>query len=421
MNYHLGDVSDGGTPGQGDNAVGIPDISLIGANYGSALVPDDPVNYLDVGPTDDNSTDGLPLTDNVVNFEDIILFAINYAEVSLTDPHPVGGLDFSSRNAAAGAPLPHPTGWAPGAPLRDATGSVPEAPLPNPTGSAPGDPLADRSEPAPGGMPTVVLVPDPDAAPGTRSYLLQLLGDASLVQGIHAVVETSLPVGAPSDAHHEAFRAEPLGLGEGADVFFGSYEREGSLCVDVVRLGRGRTFPAPGPFARLIAGGREVAIGAAQIPALSEAVLRDSRTVAIAPGTYGSLAHFAGASLSSGHLGMKGDAAGRDGTQSETQSGTQSVTQSGIELLAAYPNPFRSSTEIRFRTAEPGPIRLRLVDVRGRRVTDAVYDFASPGEHSITWDGTNSEGRAVASGLYFVELRSGSSEARGRGSSWAKG
>ncbi len=82
LNYHLGDVSDGLTPGQGDNQVGTPDVSLLGANYGligGAVVP---VNYLDIGPTTDFSVNARPTTDNRIQFEDLILFAINYGSVS---------------------------------------------------------------------------------------------------------------------------------------------------------------------------------------------------------------------------------------------------------------------------------------------------------------------------------------------------
>ncbi|MEZ4652722.1 MAG: FlgD immunoglobulin-like domain containing protein [Candidatus Eisenbacteria bacterium] len=82
LDYHLGDVTDGTTPGNGDNEVGVDDISLLGANYGISLVPSDPLGYLDVGPTSDGSTLGLPQTDNEVDFEDLILFAINFGQVS---------------------------------------------------------------------------------------------------------------------------------------------------------------------------------------------------------------------------------------------------------------------------------------------------------------------------------------------------
>jgi hypothetical protein len=81
LNYHLGDV----TPpaGGGDNRVNSIDISLLGTNYWKNLVAGDPVNYLDVGPTTDYSVNGRPLTDNKVGFEDLMMFSINFMQVSL--------------------------------------------------------------------------------------------------------------------------------------------------------------------------------------------------------------------------------------------------------------------------------------------------------------------------------------------------
>jgi hypothetical protein len=78
LNYHLGDVASGG-----DNQVGTTDISLLGSNYWKTLIHNDPVNYLDVGPTSDYSVDGLPTTDNEVQFEDLMMFSINFGQVSL--------------------------------------------------------------------------------------------------------------------------------------------------------------------------------------------------------------------------------------------------------------------------------------------------------------------------------------------------
>lgn len=74
LNYHLGDVA----PASGDNWVKTPDISSLGSHYGIALVSDDPYNYLDVGPTTNNSVLGRPTTDNRVQFEDLMMFAINF-------------------------------------------------------------------------------------------------------------------------------------------------------------------------------------------------------------------------------------------------------------------------------------------------------------------------------------------------------
>jgi len=82
LSYHLGDVSDGTTPGLGDNQVSTSDLSALGAHYGIYGAAVDAVNYLDVGPTTDLSVNARPMTDNKVNFEDLVLFAINYYPVA---------------------------------------------------------------------------------------------------------------------------------------------------------------------------------------------------------------------------------------------------------------------------------------------------------------------------------------------------
>jgi hypothetical protein len=83
LNYHLGDVVD---PADsllaGDDGVDVADVSLLGAHYGASLAPGAPHNALDVGPTADYSPNTLPTTDNIIDFEDLVVFAMNFARVS---------------------------------------------------------------------------------------------------------------------------------------------------------------------------------------------------------------------------------------------------------------------------------------------------------------------------------------------------
>jgi hypothetical protein len=84
LNYHLGDVSDGFTLGQGNNSVGDEDVSLLGGHYGitgSDIITQN-VAYLDVGPTTNLQLTSRPFTDDRIDFEDLILFATNYHMVS---------------------------------------------------------------------------------------------------------------------------------------------------------------------------------------------------------------------------------------------------------------------------------------------------------------------------------------------------
>ncbi|MEQ1834133.1 MAG: putative Ig domain-containing protein [Candidatus Eisenbacteria bacterium] len=82
--YALGDVSDGLVAGQGDNQVTDADVSLLGAHYGisGGALTTAGVHFLDVGPTVDLGLGSRPFTDGRIDFEDLIVFATNYGEVS---------------------------------------------------------------------------------------------------------------------------------------------------------------------------------------------------------------------------------------------------------------------------------------------------------------------------------------------------
>ncbi len=81
-NYWLGDVA--GTPGDNspNGVVDVFDISALGTHFGDSVPLHDPINVLDVGPTDDHSRLGVPGTDNVINFEDLIIFSMNFGVVA---------------------------------------------------------------------------------------------------------------------------------------------------------------------------------------------------------------------------------------------------------------------------------------------------------------------------------------------------
>jgi hypothetical protein len=72
------------------------------------------------------------------------------------------------------------------------------------------------------------------------------------------------------------------------------------------------------------------------------------------------------------------------------------------------PNPFNPSTTIRYELPERATVSLRIYDLAGRLVRvlrDGNTEAA--GEHRVTWDGCNENGRRVASGAYICRLESG--------------
>jgi len=71
-----------------------------------------------------------------------------------------------------------------------------------------------------------------------------------------------------------------------------------------------------------------------------------------------------------------------------------------------FPNPFNASTTILYELAQDGPLSLAIYDVLGRRVrTLLANSYAPAGAYRAVWDGSDQNGRAAASGLYFYRLQ----------------
>ena len=77
-------------------------------------------------------------------------------------------------------------------------------------------------------------------------------------------------------------------------------------------------------------------------------------------------------------------------------------------LRQNYPNPFNPVTTISYLLPSGGDVLLQVFDVNGREIRRLVDGYVEAGEWSVVWDGSNERGEAVASGVYFVRLRSGS-------------
>jgi uncharacterized delta-60 repeat protein len=80
---------------------------------------------------------------------------------------------------------------------------------------------------------------------------------------------------------------------------------------------------------------------------------------------------------------------------------------SEFELSQNYPNPFNPSTKIEFNLVKSGFVTLQIYDILGRKVRTLVSEELSSGYKSVIWDGKNEEGDAVASGVYFYQLKVG--------------
>lgn len=69
-----------------------------------------------------------------------------------------------------------------------------------------------------------------------------------------------------------------------------------------------------------------------------------------------------------------------------------------------YPNPFQQSTNIPFMFLDQQTISLKIFNLNGAIVKNLFNGPVSPGYQTFIWNGTNSQGQAVAPGLYFCQL-----------------
>jgi glucuronoarabinoxylan endo-1,4-beta-xylanase len=87
-----------------------------------------------------------------------------------------------------------------------------------------------------------------------------------------------------------------------------------------------------------------------------------------------------------------------------TSVGPSTNLPTKFELEQNYPNPFSSSTAIPYELKTQSDIQATIYDILGRIIRKFNVGQQSIGLHSVLWDGRNSFGKRVASGVYFYRL-----------------
>jgi FlgD Ig-like domain/PGAP1-like protein len=75
-----------------------------------------------------------------------------------------------------------------------------------------------------------------------------------------------------------------------------------------------------------------------------------------------------------------------------------------LTLYPSTPNPFSAQTDVSFYLPEADRVELAIYDVAGRRVRVLTQKQMALGTHTTTWDGKDTGGRTVPSGVYFSRL-----------------
>ncbi|GEM_PF-5481878 len=80
-----------------------------------------------------------------------------------------------------------------------------------------------------------------------------------------------------------------------------------------------------------------------------------------------------------------------------------------FHLHANHPNPFNQETTIQYDLPRASRVSLRVYNVQGQEIANLnlVYGELPAGRHAVRWNGMNTDGTPVPSGIYIYRIRAG--------------
>lgn len=74
-------------------------------------------------------------------------------------------------------------------------------------------------------------------------------------------------------------------------------------------------------------------------------------------------------------------------------------------LYQNHPNPFNDATTISYTLLRESDVSITIYNTLGQRIRLLNRGPERIGNHAISWDGKDAEGRQIASGLYYYRLK----------------
>jgi len=93
------------------------------------------------------------------------------------------------------------------------------------------------------------------------------------------------------------------------------------------------------------------------------------------------------------------------------ESDPDAVSRWKFRLDQSSPNPFSTSTRVRYTIPAKGHVVLSIYDSSGRLVNQLDSGMTAAGSHTVTWTGRDTSGRELPSGIYFCRLQAGDATA----------
>ncbi len=97
----------------------------------------------------------------------------------------------------------------------------------------------------------------------------------------------------------------------------------------------------------------------------------------------------------------------RKGVDLNKPSNDLLLIPNAYKLSQNFPNPFNANTIISYSLPNEAFVQLVIYNIKGQKVKTLVNENQIAGAHNVIWDGSNSRGQKVASGIYFYKFQAG--------------
>lgn len=84
--------------------------------------------------------------------------------------------------------------------------------------------------------------------------------------------------------------------------------------------------------------------------------------------------------------------------------GARAALARGVHLCPPSPCVFRNQVKLTYHLPVGGHVRLVVYDLSGRIKAVLVDGFAEPGENTVVWNGSTTDGTYLSRGIYFIRL-----------------
>jgi len=80
------------------------------------------------------------------------------------------------------------------------------------------------------------------------------------------------------------------------------------------------------------------------------------------------------------------------------------IKPNDFHIIGNYPNPFNNTTTIRYSITNRGIYYINIYNINGQLIFQKKKVLSAPDEYTITWNGKDTHGNGVSSGLYLVSI-----------------